>query len=260
MNYYGYIYIIIDQKYNKVYLGQRKGKIEDSLSYFGSGTIIRRIIKSRGKYFLKKIILGVCYSPDELTHCETECKLFFNSLDPLYGYNIIKKDNSPMLNRKHTDETKEILSIKISKIMSTEERREKSRITHLGNSYHLGYKHTAETKKKCGLSKKGKKESKTTRLKKSTSFKGRIYSEEHNKKISDALKGKKLSKDHIKNISISHLGQKAHNCIRVRNIETNEIFESVSDASKKYKVDRHTIVKCCKKLKDTCGNFHWEYN
>jgi len=44
-NYYGYIYVTIDQKENKVYVGQKKGDPEKSLSYFGSGTIIKRIIK-----------------------------------------------------------------------------------------------------------------------------------------------------------------------------------------------------------------------
>lgn len=91
--YYGYIYITIDQKKNKVYVGQKKGKIEDSEDYFGSGKIIQAIIKKRGTYFLKKTILGVCYSKEELTFWETECKYFFNAFDKKYGYNIAIKDD-----------------------------------------------------------------------------------------------------------------------------------------------------------------------
>jgi len=90
--YYGYVYLIMDQKHNKVYVGQKKGLVEDSENYFGSGTIILRIQNKRGIYFLKKIILGVCYSKEELTICETECKHFFNAFDIKYGYNILESD------------------------------------------------------------------------------------------------------------------------------------------------------------------------
>jgi hypothetical protein len=92
-NYYGYIYLTYDQKTGLSYVGKRKAKIEDSKDYYGSGTIIQRIIKKRGAYFLKKIILGICFSAEELLECETECKKIFNVLDLLYGYNIVKRDN-----------------------------------------------------------------------------------------------------------------------------------------------------------------------
>ena len=90
--YYGYVYLIYDQKRNLIYIGHKKGKIENSKEYFGSGTLIRRIQKKRGTYFLKKTILGVCYSYEELIECETECKFFFNAFDIKYGYNILEKD------------------------------------------------------------------------------------------------------------------------------------------------------------------------
>lgn len=102
-NYYGYIYITLDQRGNKVYVGQKKGKIEDSEDYFGSGTIIRRIINKYGEYFLKKIVLGVCYSKEELTFWETECKYFFKALDSKYGYNIIEKDTGGDTLSNHPD-------------------------------------------------------------------------------------------------------------------------------------------------------------
>jgi hypothetical protein len=86
-DYFGYVYLIIDQKQNKLYIGHKTGLVENSEKYYGSGKIIRRIIKSRGTYLLKKIILGVCYSRKELLACETECKLFFDALNPKYGYN-----------------------------------------------------------------------------------------------------------------------------------------------------------------------------
>ena len=109
-DYYGYVYITLDQKRNLAYVGQKKGLVEDTTDYFGSGTRIIRIIKNRGKYFLDKNILGVCFNKEDLTTCETECKLFFNTLNSLYGYNIIEKDYSPMYGRKHTKESKQKMS------------------------------------------------------------------------------------------------------------------------------------------------------
>jgi hypothetical protein len=88
--YYGYIYLIYDQKYKKVYIGKKEDDIEKSKNYYGSGFRIKRILKSRGKFFLKKIILGVCYTKEELIECEKECIDFFKSRNPLYGYNIAK--------------------------------------------------------------------------------------------------------------------------------------------------------------------------
>lgn len=94
-NYYGYVYLTYDQKNNRIYIGCSKRKIENSKNYFGSGRWINFIIKKRGTYFLKKFILGVCYSKEELIDCEYECKLFFHSLNEKYGYNIALFDSSP---------------------------------------------------------------------------------------------------------------------------------------------------------------------
>lgn len=104
--YYGYVYCIYNQFSNKVYIGQScrlKPKLIET--YYGSGIRISNLIKKHGKLFLKKIILGVCYSKEELTYCETECKLFFNALDNRYGYNLILEDKFPTT--KDTPRSKE---------------------------------------------------------------------------------------------------------------------------------------------------------
>jgi len=43
-DYYGYVYLILDQKENKVYVGQKKGKVENTTKYYGSGTILKKFI------------------------------------------------------------------------------------------------------------------------------------------------------------------------------------------------------------------------
>lgn len=159
-DYYGYIYITLDQRHNKIYVGQKKGKIEKSKDYFGSGTIIKKIIKKYKTYFLKKTVLGVCYSKEELTFWETECKYFFNAFNRNYGYNIIEKDtggdtftNSPF----------------------KEERREKNRISATGRL------HTEEW---C--------------INHSIILTGRKYSLNHRQNISKGLSGKSKGKGVLK--------------------------------------------------------------
>lgn len=86
--YHGYIYLIYDQKYKKIYIGKKESSVIKSKNYYGSGLRIKRILNSRGTFFLKKIILGICYSKEELANCEKECINFFKSRNPSYGYNI----------------------------------------------------------------------------------------------------------------------------------------------------------------------------
>lgn len=106
--YHGYIYLILDQKTKKVYVGQKKGKIEDSKNYYGSGITIQQIINKHGTYFLKKIILGICYSKEELNEAEKECIYFFKSYgkdgshhDNIYGYNLTKGGDGGDINSNH---------------------------------------------------------------------------------------------------------------------------------------------------------------
>ena len=42
-------------------------------------------------------------------------------------------------------------------------------------------------------------------------------------------------------------------------LETNEIFFSIADASRKYNLHVQNITKCCKGERNTCGNLHWRY-
>lgn len=122
---YGYIYLIKDQTNNKVYVGQKKGDPEKSKNYFGSGKIIKSVIKNRGIYFLEKIVLGYCSSRDELNESEIECIKFFNSTDRNYGYNIsnggdvirsFSGENNGMYDKNHSDEAKAKMSFTKKKL------------------------------------------------------------------------------------------------------------------------------------------------
>jgi len=157
-----------------------------------------------------------------------------------------------------SEETKQKISIRIQEISKDPLVRERLRKAALGKIRH-SMPHSPETKKRIGEAAKGRKDSEDTRKKKSNSFKGRKYSSEHNQKISKALTGKKLSDEHRKSLSESHKGLIPKNSMAVQNIETLEIFNSISEAERKYKVDGHNIAKCCRGKREVCGGFHWRF-
>jgi hypothetical protein len=181
-DYYGYVYLVQDNKTGLVYVGQKKGRVEDSKDYFGSGVIIRHIIKKRGKADLQKIVLELCYSKEELTERETFYKFKYNAFDRLYGYNIAICDTGGD-------------TWTYSSIESQEKRRLASR-TSTPNK-----KHSEEWKRALSAKLKGRKHSKETRKKQSESLKGKNtwtkgikFSKGHNKAISKTRKNKKLSR------------------------------------------------------------------
>jgi len=173
-DYYGYVYIILDQKHNLIYVGQRIGKVNSkkNLKYFGSGTRIKYIKNSRGIYFLKKTILGVCHDAIELEKCEYECKCFFDACNPLYGYNIIKHDTGGDTLSNHPD--REEIGKKISKT-------KKEKGVHAGeNNIMFGKHHSEKTCKQISEKLKGL----------PGTWIGRHHSEESKEKISMSLLGK----------------------------------------------------------------------
>lgn len=221
-NYYGYVYMILDQKHNKVYIGQKKGTIEGTRFYYGSGKIIKRIIKKRGKFFLKKIILGTCQTRKELRDCETECKYFYNSFDRKYGYNIYVQDGtSPMTGKHHTKETKEKMSKASIGKPKSEEHKENLRKANFGKKlsenakekmkkafeerkekglYVNGMKgkiHTKEWKENMSKLNKGRKHSTETILKLKDKHKGKVITQEQRLKIKETLTGKIWNNEYI---------------------------------------------------------------
>lgn len=179
-DYYGYVYITLDQKHNKIYIGQKKARIEKTTDYFGSGTRIKNIIKSRGTYFLKKTILGVCYSKEELEFWETECKFFFNAFDKRYGYNILVKDSGgdTFTNQSKEDQDKRRANISKSKKGCVPWNKGLSALTYLSEEA-LANISRANTGRIC---------TDETRQKMSVSRKGKKKTIEHRKNLSKALK------------------------------------------------------------------------
>lgn len=81
-------------------------------------------------------------------------------------------------------------------------------------------------------------------------MKGKHFTEEHKSKISNALK--KSYRPHV-------VGGSNPSAKKVINLDTKEIFETLTDASKKYGISRQMIGKVCNGHNKTAKGFRWAF-
>lgn len=73
---------------------------------------------------------------------------------------------------------------------------------------------------------------------------GKHHTEEAKKKISEANKGRKNWR---------------RDCTPVFCVELNKVFEDATTASKELSIDSSGILKVCRKERQICGGYHWEF-
>jgi len=78
------------------------------------------------------------------------------------------------------------------------------------------------------------------------------HSEDAKRKISDSHKGKKFTKEHKKKLSDAQLKS-------VINIDTGEIFDSLTNAAISYNVGISSISYACSGTYKTASGYHWAY-
>lgn len=230
--YYGYVYKILDTKHDKIYIGQKKGKVEKTKNYFGSGTIIKDIIKSRGTSLLIKTILCLCYSKEELLEKETKYKMEYDSFWPK-GYNIVEIDGHGDFLKHHPD--KDNIREKNGKNRKGKHRKPSPKITceHCGkiiDAGNYGKWHGDNCSVKTGIPHKGvmqgKNHSDISKIKISKSHKG---------KPKLKLRGRPLSEDHKKSL---------------RKPKSAKGRKNISEAHKGKTQSEETRKKIAKSMKD----------
>lgn len=92
-----------------------------------------------------------------------------------------------------------------------------------------------------------------TKQKMSNARTGIKKSESHKKSISNALKGQKKSQEHIQHNKASQ-HKKPVLCI-----ETNIIYESLSEAERKTGILNESISRNCRGKQKTAGGYHWRF-
>ena len=133
----------------------------------------------------------------------------------------------------------------------------------------LGFKHTKESKLKISMA--------STKQWAGTNYKNRLnknkkvtkHTEESKLKISIAHKGRKHTEESKQNMRNGHKGITfSKNCResriqsqkrKIKNIDTNEVFESIKEAIEYYSLSRGNITSALKGNTKTAGGYRWTY-
>ena len=209
----GYIYMLIDKRNGKKYVGKHNGLKKD---YWSSGLVPNRIAKKYGKDIFERVILEDNIDNDLLN----EKEIFYIKKEGSFsnGYNstIGGEGGGHWIYSKTQEELKEIAKIKSEKL--------------------TGRVFTDETKKKMSESAKNKIFTKKHRenIGKSIKIRGGVpHSEETKEKLSKIMSGRKnkIHSEFMKN-----------NNPNFQKISVNDvIFDSIQKASESLGISRNTI-------------------
>lgn len=128
------------------------------------------------------------------------------------------KGNKNMLGKKHSEETKRVLSDKAK-----------------------GFKHTEESKIKISEAGKGRVFNEEIRNKISESNKGKVFSKERRLKISIALSGRKIPEDVVRKRSVKISRGSNYKAKLIINLDTGIYYDCVQDACDSANMNRSTL-------------------
>ena len=233
---------------NKIYIGityqnTKNRWRKNGLGYKKQKQFYNAICKYGWDNF-EHIILFENLTKDEACQKEQELIKKYKSNDRNYGYNLSEGGES---------------GSKGSHWIMSKEAKEKNRQAHLGEKngmYGIKGKDNPNY---------GKQLSEETKRKMSEKLKGHIswnkgmkYTKEQKNKISIATK-KAMQNPEIRNKLHKKKTINKNTWKKVVCVETNEIFESIIEASKNKKCKDSDISKVCKGKRKTCGGYHWRY-
>ena len=118
----------------------------------------------------------------------------------------------------------------------------------MGGNNTKGFHHRAESKAKMSEAKS------RMYIGENNPFYGKHHSEEICRRFSEQRKGRKLSIEWKRHISDGSTAR-----VKVRNIETGEVFNSIKEAAEKYGVIATHISRVCRGKRNKTGGYHWEY-
>lgn len=246
------VYIHINKINNKKYIGITQQKLKKRWGSNGIGyknnVYFWRAIKKYGWDNFDHLILFE--NINELTAKETEKYLIskYNTCNVNYGYNISfggdgtygyhhtdetkEKIRIKSSQHKHTNETKKLLS-NMSSIKVVQLSKSDGSLINIFDSMILAGKETGISDKH--ISRCCNKERKST---------GGFYWMFYNEYVSNGFDNSLFNND---------------NCRKVICLETNEVFNSIKEASVIKNIHNVSIFNCCKGKSKTAGGYKWMY-
>ena len=196
----------------------------------------------------------ICEGLSKEAACSKEIELIekYKTNDPQFGYNNSIGGEYGSLGCHLSEEVRKRLS-----------EQAKLRVGEKHPMY--GKPLSEETRRKLSESKKGKyggekagfygkHHSEETRKLLSEQHKGLKHSEETRIKMSESRKGKRHSEATRKKMSENNAASR-----KVINLDTGEIFDTVTKAANKYNITRSNIAAACNGRQNTAAHFHWSY-
>lgn len=174
--------------------------------------------------------------------CYKNCNKFYKAIKK-YGWNNFEHI---ILFENLTE--KEACNKEIELIKKYNSIRNGYNILQGGNLSNKGIRFTEEHKYKIGIANKGTK----------NGMFGKTHNLEIRKKIAKKNKKQWLNKEYKEKMKYIMKYEKNH-FKKVKCLETNEVFFSINEASRKYNLIVQNIHKCCKGERKTCGGYHWGY-
>lgn len=117
-----------------------------------------------------------------------------------------------------------------------------------GGENSIGYHHTKESRDKMSNARKGK----------NTGEENPFFNKHHSKEQREKWSAERKGLAHLTDEQKQKL-KESHHKVKVLNIDTNEMFDSIKDASEKYNIIATNITRVCKGKIKTTGGFHWKY-
>lgn len=225
---YGYIYKTTNLIDGKIYIGQKKSKKFLCTRYLGSGKYLRNAINKFGKTSFTVELIDTAYTREELDAKEIYWIEKYNSRCLSIGYNITEGGSTGprYAGKDHWNYGKH----------HSEDTRRKIKENHKHTKTMLGKHHSEESKRKSSISHKGisPKIKGKIRIHKEgelhdifidpselSSYEKKGYKKGMGKTVRDKLKIKKAKSSLSKTIKC---------------LETGEVFDSLADVARKYKV------------------------
>ncbi|HPI82925.1 MAG TPA: NUMOD3 domain-containing DNA-binding protein [Candidatus Paceibacterota bacterium] len=206
MKKFHYVYLTTNLVNGKKYIGDHSTDDLDD-GYIGSGRpYFKNAIKKYGKQNFKREILEFCLSKEEAFAKQEKYIKEYNTLLP-NGYNISKKGGNNCSGGISIDGINRIRNSKIGKKFSDDHRKKLSESHLGQIPWISGKNHSEETKNLISLKNTGKKRTPEMIENQRNSHIGIIHTDETKEKLRKMKLGKKFSDDHRKKLSESHLGQ-----------------------------------------------------
>ena len=256
----GYIYLVTDTTNGMQYVGQHHYNKEGELdpNYHGSGIIISKIYKKRPET-LKEEYIKTCYSEEEMNSDEQYYIEVFDTLWP-NGYNLTEGGEGCAACE---ETRKKISESNKGKTLSEEHRRKLSEAKKGRPSPMLGKKHSEETKRKMKgkkLSEEHRRKLSEAHKGKTLSGEHRKKISESNKGKNIWMKGKHLSEETKKKMSEAHKNGKQSKKVLQLSLDGELIreWDSTMECGRNG-FNQSSVAACCRGARKTHKGFRWEY-